>query len=49
VSHGEVEDYVVMRNPDTGAPKGFGFVVYRTLDVAQKVLASNGNLSIGDR
>jgi len=26
---GDIEDYVVQRHPDTGAPKGFGFVVYK--------------------
>ena len=30
---GEIEDYVVQRNPDSGSPKGFGFVVYKDIEV----------------
>jgi len=34
IRFGQIEDYVVMRDQATGAPKGFGFVVYRELPSA---------------
>ena len=28
---GEIEDYILMRHQETGAPKGFGFIIFKDI------------------
>jgi hypothetical protein len=39
VEFGEVEKAYVVKNPKTSKTRGFGFVVFRNIDVFEKVMA----------
>lgn len=36
--YGEIKDYVIMLDPRTGLPRGFGFVTYENPSVIDKVM-----------
>lgn len=38
--YGEIVEAVVVRYPDTGRSKGFGFVTYATIEEAEKAIKS---------
>ena len=38
--YGEIIDSIVMKNPETGNSRGFGFVTYKTNDQAQSAVSS---------
>ena len=45
--YGPMEDCVIMKNPETGESRGFGFVTYETVESANAVLA-DGDLQVGE-
>ena len=38
--YGEIIDSIVMKNPETGNSRGFGFITYKTNDEAQVAVSS---------
>merc|ERR1719282_2273710 len=44
-----MSDYVVMKDPVTGNPRGFGFVTFENEDSVQKVLDMKADLQIHDK
>ena len=47
--YGEVEDSIVMLDRETGRPRGFGFVTFKSEDVPDKVLENYSKISINGK
>lgn len=45
--YGEVVDSVVMKNPQTGKSRGFGFVTYKDPNCAETVLSTGPHIVDG--
>lgn len=41
--YGEISDLALIKDRDTGRPKGFGFITFATQEAAEKALEQNGN------
>lgn len=41
--YGELIDYVVMKNPETGQSRGFGFITFQDQAAAETALNSGGH------
>ncbi len=48
-SYGEVTCVEILRDPDTGQPRGFGFVFMPNYDAAQKAIAGLNGTQMGQR
>jgi len=46
MKYGEIIDSIVMRNPETGASRGYGFVTYKDTQSAEMALNSGGQHTI---
>ncbi len=46
---GEIEDAVIVKDRTTGLSRGFGFVVYRSVEAAQAVMARSSTLELDGR
>jgi hypothetical protein len=46
---GEIEDAVIVKDRTTGLSRGFGFVVYRSVEAAQAVMARATTLELDGR
>lgn len=42
VKHGEITDVFLIKDRETGKPRGFGFVTFAAADAAKAALAENG-------
>jgi cold-inducible RNA-binding protein len=40
--YGEISDFAMIMDRDTGRPKGFGFITFATQEAAEKALEQNG-------
>ena len=40
--YGEISDFALIMDRETGRPKGFGFITFATQEAAEKALEQNG-------
>ncbi|MDN5865098.1 MAG: RNA-binding protein [Gammaproteobacteria bacterium] len=41
--YGDISELALIKDRDTGRPKGFGFITFATQEAAEKALEQNGN------